>query len=469
LKKKIIKILAKKKFTLKDQSLFAVTSGDKNPIHIDPVYARKTISGECIVHGINIIMWAINSLIKKTNLIPSTIKASFLKPIFLNENVLCLWKKDLNQIHIISNKILLTSIELEIGEITKNKEINIKTGQKNKYPKNSEFLESYYYKKKNFLFRGDSKYLKKIYPDLYATYGEGTLCEFLMISEIVGMEMPGLNSVFLGLNIVFNNNNSKPILKITKIDRRFKILNILIKTSYLTGELEVCFRPEVTKRLKIKKIKKLIAKNEFNKVRALIVGVSRGIGEIIAKLIACGNGKAHITYAYDINEAKKIREHLKDYGKKITLSRLIIPKDTFSSIKWSKFNQIYYCATPKIFAKRSFNFDRKLYKKFSQIYTFGFQKLIKSIPNKIIKNISVFYPSSTAIEKPTFELSEYIKTKKEGEKLCNKLNKKYKNFIIYPRIPRIKTDQTISILKNTYEKSAEKLLLFFIRKMTKRL
>ena len=150
MKKKIIKILAKKKFTLKDQSLFAVTSGDKNPIHIDPVYARKTISGECIVHGINIIMWAINSLIKKTNLIPSTIKASFLKPIFLNENVLCLWKKDLNQIHIISNKILLTSIELEIGEITKNKEINIKIGQKNKYPKNSEFLESYSYKKKIF-------------------------------------------------------------------------------------------------------------------------------------------------------------------------------------------------------------------------------------------------------------------------------------------------------------------------------
>ena len=469
MKKKITEILTKKKFTLKDQSLFAVASGDKNPIHIDPIYARKTISGECIVHGINIIMWAINSLINKKKITPVIIKTSFFKPIFLNETVFCMWKKDLNQIDIVSNKILLTSIQVEIGKITKNKIINIKIGKKNKYPKKLEFSESYFFKKKNILFRGESKYLEKTYPELYKNYGKGTLCEFLTISEIVGMEIPGLNSLFLGLNIVFKNNNCIPILKITKIDSRFKILNILIKTPGLTSEIEACFRPEVTQRSKIKIIKKLVRANEFTKVRALIVGGSRGIGEIIAKLIAYGNGSAHITFAYNIDDAKKIKQTLKNCGKKITVSRLRIPKDTFNSINWYKFNQIYYCATPKIFAKRSFDFDRKLYKKFSEIYTIGFKKLIKSIPNKLIKNISVFYPSTKAIQEPTLELSEYIKTKKEGEILCKKINKKHKNFIIYPRIPRIKTDQTISILKNTYQKNPEKLLLLLIRKITKKI
>ena len=45
-------VLAVKTFTLEDQLEFARFSGDRNPIHIDPVAARRTLTGQCIVHGI---------------------------------------------------------------------------------------------------------------------------------------------------------------------------------------------------------------------------------------------------------------------------------------------------------------------------------------------------------------------------------------------------------------------------------
>ena len=41
---------------------------------------------------------------------------------------------------------------------------------------------------------------------------------------------------------------------------------------------------------------------------------------------------------------------------------------------------------------------------------------------------------------------EYSQAKKEGEKLCLELIKKYSNIkILCPRLPRLETDQTVSL------------------------
>ena len=40
-------------FNQNDQIEFAKLSGDWNPIHVDPVFARRTIYGQ-VVHGIHI-------------------------------------------------------------------------------------------------------------------------------------------------------------------------------------------------------------------------------------------------------------------------------------------------------------------------------------------------------------------------------------------------------------------------------
>ena len=37
--------------TARDVELFAVVSGDHNPLHLDPEYAATTQFGECIGHG----------------------------------------------------------------------------------------------------------------------------------------------------------------------------------------------------------------------------------------------------------------------------------------------------------------------------------------------------------------------------------------------------------------------------------
>ena len=50
-----------KAFTEFDQQAFAEFSGDYNPIHMDDVYARRSITGYQIVHGMHLLIWAIDS------------------------------------------------------------------------------------------------------------------------------------------------------------------------------------------------------------------------------------------------------------------------------------------------------------------------------------------------------------------------------------------------------------------------
>ena len=55
-------VLGAKKFSMKDQVDFANFCGDFNSIHLEPIKARKTIPGECIAHGINSFLCALEFL-----------------------------------------------------------------------------------------------------------------------------------------------------------------------------------------------------------------------------------------------------------------------------------------------------------------------------------------------------------------------------------------------------------------------
>lgn len=80
--------------------------------------------------------------------------------------------------------------------------------------------------------------------------------------------------------------------------------------------------------------------------------------------------------------------------------------------------------------------------------------------------ISVFYPSSIAIEQQVDNLDEYVKAKLDGKTFCEELNRLDNFCVQYPRLPRIETDQTLSFIKVNSEDPV-KVLLPYIRKMVK--
>ena len=112
----------KRKFNLNDQSAFAEISGDYNPVHLDNLIARRSIFGEIIVHGMHLVLWAINEqLIENNYKYLSRIKVDFLKGILLGNEVKYKWQnKEKNTFgNIFVNENLAVKIELYWSQFCK--------------------------------------------------------------------------------------------------------------------------------------------------------------------------------------------------------------------------------------------------------------------------------------------------------------------------------------------------------------
>ena len=82
-------LLGSTSFDLDKQILFSKLSGDINPIHLDFIEARKSIAGECIVHGIHSFLWSIELLTNEIKYLFSFYEIHFKRYIPLNLKVSC--------------------------------------------------------------------------------------------------------------------------------------------------------------------------------------------------------------------------------------------------------------------------------------------------------------------------------------------------------------------------------------------
>ena len=65
-------------------------------------------------------------------------------------------------------------------------------------------------------------------------------------------------------------------------------------------------------------------------------------------------------------------------------------------------------------------------------------------------NIKVFYPSTVYINGNNNNFKEYCLAKLAGEKVCEFFNNKFnRKQFIYRRLPKVKTDQTQSLLQSS--------------------
>ena len=102
--------------------------------------------------------------------------------------------------------------------------------------------------------------------------------------------------------------------------------------------------------------------------------------------------------------------------------------------------------TPFIFQASRARFSYDLFARFCAFYVDGFESLFRVLKFAGLKN--VFYPSSVAIDEHPLGMSEYVAAKLAGEVLCAFLSRTNRQIrFLIPRLPRLATDQTVSILR----------------------
>lgn len=462
-------------FSPDDQANFAKLSGDYNPVHLDPIKARRTRFGQTVVHGVHALIWALDILFTQTSdsLKLVFLKTFFSKPIGVGQMVQFIPKikdKTYAEIQILVGNSQALSIYASFLPRENGENLNIPDA----HPDIRECLEldpeqlSNKSGSLNLCFNQSE--ITHRFPNLMQVLPAHQLAELLALTRLIGMECPGLNSIFSDLNLEFSNPCGEiPHLtyKVLSYDSRISLLTQNVQGPGMIGAVRAFIRPSPEYQSGYLELSRHVKNNEFSGQMALIIGGSRGLGEVTSKILAAGGARVILSYHLGSEEANEIVEQIIKGGGKAkcfpydVLSPDSLPKEIFSD-EWIP-THFYYFPTPLIFQGQKNSFSATLYQEFCDFYVTGFFNTFQSIQKLGDGLKASFYPSSITIDEPSADMMEYSAAKSAGETLCASLQNKYPNINIYSsRLPRTATDQTNSLLPSN-KKDPVSLMLEILR------
>ena len=198
--------------------------------------------------------------------------------------------------------------------------------------------------------------LARLLPNVAARLPLWQVARIVATSRLVGMECPGLHSVYAKLQVEFDAGAAAADglrFAVAQFDERFSSVVMNIEATGMRGTVKAFLRPLPTEQPGSRDLKKLVRAGEFQGQRALIIGGSRGIGEVAAKLLAAGGAEVQLTYRQGKQEAEAIVGDIVAGGGIAAAFAydVLDPQDTFArqlGENWRP-THLYFFATPFIF------------------------------------------------------------------------------------------------------------------------
>ena len=446
-------------FTTEDQLAFARLSGDSNPLHMDPIAARRLMLGRQVVHGLHALLWSLDNCFETYGraLKLLSVKASFQNGIGVGQRVSCSQVADGDgriEIKLKTATAPVTWIQIRwepsdlapaaVLPVANPEPLNCREQPLDHLPKAAGSLPLFL----------DSELAKSLFPNLMRVLPPPQLAELLATTRLVGMECPGLNSIFAGFELTFALDGSEaPMLdyRVVNCNSRLSLLEMAVKTPGMQGKIKAFLRPKPQQQVSFTEVGREVESGEFSAQKALIIGGSRGLGEVAAKVLAAGGAEVILTYWQGEQDAQGIVKELVSNGANAICRRLNVLASVQDlpdlDSRASKPLYLYYFATPFIFGAVKGNFSTQRFSTFTDYYITGFARVVETLAGPARGLKKIFYPSTTAINEIPLDMGEYAAAKAAGETLCAFLEKARPAITFYkPRLPRLATDQTVSLL-----------------------
>lgn len=450
-----IEVISCRKFGIDDQIWFAERSGDWNPLHVDPITARRLLFGEVIVHGMHGLLWALDAHCANDGACPATIAASFHRPILLNVPVtaarepstgdgILLTLRHEDEIlasFLLSGTSALNSARVPGGHIQRRRPREVK-------------LSALKTMQGQVDLRSEVQPIAAAFPDAVAKIGLLPITAILRLSEIVGMECPGLHSLYAKLDVALVPGDQNPSLtfRVIRCSTPQAPIQMELAGGGIQGTVSAFYRPLPVEQPMMDAVAAAVPAGIFADQRALIVGGSRGLGELTAKVVAAGGGAVVLTYHRGADDADRVAmEITRSGGQCATMAMDLSDSEAAAAAALALPHlpsHLYFFAAPRIRRSRSGRYDPTLAQIFQRIFVDSFASLIIGLAERSTARLRVFYPSSVFIDELPREYCEYIVAKAAGEALCQFLVRHYPQLsIMAQRLPRLPTDQTSALIR----------------------
>ncbi|MCC6126038.1 MAG: SDR family NAD(P)-dependent oxidoreductase [Pirellulales bacterium] len=497
-----MKAFATHRFEQIRQRDFARLSGDFNPLHVDPLFARRTLYGEPVVHGVHLALWALEAWLadRPRPAALGELKARFHKPVPL-EIPIALERADAAENHF---RLFTRDGHFEISgcldpEPNDCQRVELPQSGAALTCRETTFSEASRGEGEIPLFL-DRDLLARLFPAVAAKLPAVQIAQLLASTRLTGMVCPGRRSIFHDIEMHFESNAEPPAMKYRcrQSDPRFSIVRLAVSGSGMRGILSSFFNPAPVNQPSAVEVANAVRPDEFKGQNALVIGGSRGLGELTAKIIAAGGGSVRLTYHRGREDAARVIAELKA----LNADARCFPLDVLSLDRpaiqealqaWTP-SHLYYFASPKLEpsskcllkkgtgsepntgipsenelkrracplfqqAPKGQSFSAELFDRYRLFYERGLQDILKLWAACGSSGIRVFYPSTFLLNGGEECWREFAAAKAEGEKKIRCFLKESGCGGLYaPRLPWLPTDRTMSLRLKVDPKALEVLL-----------
>ena len=456
---------AERTFSLADLIEFAELSGDFNPLHTDPVAARRTPFGECVTHGVFVLMWALECWQTQSGSARrwQKISAKFLRPVQTGLKVVATAKiKDAGEISIVvteSGRVLLQCDLTSAGAGPALISSRVRCGiPPREVPERARLQTAAAGGEALDLFWPE-KLGSRLFPSLARTQLPDDLSALLASTRVVGMKVPGEHSVFLQLEMVFEPHPEifeSFTYRVAEYRKSSQRLGISIAGSVAHGMLWALVRPAPVTQPDMAAVQQQVLPDRFGRRRVIVIGGSRGLGEIAAKVLAAGGVEVALSYRLGSDDANRVARDIVAAGGHAFAFQLDITNPEWEkslTMNCPRYDHLCYFPTPPIVGGDGSTFNGELFAKFCDVYVGAFVNVAQWLAKQTAGQFALFNASTIYVETPPLRQLEYAAAKAASEACCRWLAGAYPKARVYAaRFPRLNTDQTASFLsENDHE------------------
>ena len=448
-------------FSFGDQLAFARLSGDSNPIHVDAVAARRLLYGQPVVHGIHILLWALEQAVPAVaasgRLRLKAMSVQFRGPVLVDrplELMIHHGPDSRVRLELSSQGVRVTTVRVVLEHdnlpasvagliFTIPPQSDCRRTDPAALPAARGSLPLYL----------DLTLARSLFPALVANLPPQQLAALLATTRVVGMEAPGLDSLYLGLELtaVADELPSNELRYAAEsFDERFSLLTLQVTAAGISGQVTAAVRPAPQRQAEMAALQRIIRQGEFQGERILIVGGSRGLGEVAVKALAAGGADVHFSYHAGAADAQEIVADIRAAGAEAACFPYDVehvPCTLCEQLGEWQPTGLGYFATPHIGAGIPGQFSIEEFHAFCECYVNGFVRTLNALNLKTLTG--VLYPSSSFVTEQPANMAEYVAAKSAAEAACACIAKAHPAVTFYaPRFGRLATDQTVGLVSS---------------------